>query len=218
MADQFLLRIAKVVDAAIGGLGAALGGGNALWAHGVVDRPTADLDTFINSQDLELYEQAQAALIRAFEDVGMKVTLLQSDSWYRGLLITDPKTSAAARVDINYAYREHPPLTVDGVGAVLNLDDLMTGKLLALTSRAAERDYYDIDALLSVGRWNIHDLWAKLRVIRPTWSAIRFAEVLSSADQGDPVEYRALGMTQDQTVAMVARLKAYADTLRHSDA
>jgi hypothetical protein len=40
MPDQFLLRIAKVVDAAIGGIGAALGGGNALWAHGVVDTPT----------------------------------------------------------------------------------------------------------------------------------------------------------------------------------
>lgn len=127
-------------------------------------------------------------------------------------------TSETASVDINYSYREHPPVVIDGVGAVLDIDDLLTGNLQALTSRTAERDYYDIDALLSTGRWAIHDLWAKLHFIRPNWSIARFAEVLSSADLGDPVEYRALGMTQGQIAAMVTRLKAHADALRRFDA
>lgn len=218
MPDRFLQRIAQLVDSAIGSIGAALGGGNALWAHGVVDRPTADLDTFLNSQDPELYEQAQQALIEAFDAAGIKVTVLQSDSWFRGFIVVDRTTAETARLDINYSYREHPPVIIDGVGAVLDIDDLLAGKLQALTSRTAERDYYDLDALLSTGRWTIHDLWAKLRSIRPNWSVARFVEVLSSADLGDPVEYRALGMTQDQIDAMIARLRAHADTLRDFDA
>ncbi|MGH3523144.1 MAG: hypothetical protein ACRDU4_10025, partial [Mycobacterium sp.] len=85
------------------------------------------------------------------------------------------------------------------------------------TSTAAERDFYDIDALLSTGRWSAYDLRVKLHKIRPHWSTEHFAELLSSADLGDPVEYRALGMESDQIDAMVARLKARADALKGFD-
>lgn len=217
MPDPLLQRVAVIVDDAIGALGAALGGGNALWAHGVVDRPTADLDTFLDSQSVIVYDQAEHALIAAFGREGLDATVLQSDSWFRGFLVTDRSTGQAVRVDINYSDREYPPVQIKGVGAVLDLHDVLLGKLKALTTRAAERDFFDIDALLSSRRWTIHELSAMLRSASPTWTPARFADVLASARAGDEFEYHALGMGPQQVEDMFSRLDAHAEILRNAD-
>ena len=44
-------RVAAVALAAAGQHGFALGGGNALLAHGVISRPTQDVDLFTKNQE-----------------------------------------------------------------------------------------------------------------------------------------------------------------------
>lgn len=122
------------------------------------------------------------------------------------------------RVDINYSHHDYPPVTVTGVGAVLHLEDILLGKLQASTSRTAERDFFDIDALLLTGRWTVHDLWAKLRSAKPSWTAERFADVLASVRAGDPVECQALGMSARQVDDMFTRLEGHAEILRNAHA
>jgi hypothetical protein len=45
-------------------------------------------------------------------------------------------------LQISYFDRSRDPVTMD-IGPVLDLDDVIAGKIVALASRAAERDYVD---------------------------------------------------------------------------
>ena len=47
-------------------------------------------------------------------------------------------------LQMSYFDRGHRPVIMD-IGPVLDLDDVLGGKVAALASRAAERDYIDVD-------------------------------------------------------------------------
>lgn len=53
-------------------------------------------------------------------------------------------------LQISYFDRSREPVIMD-VGPVLDLDDVVAGKVVALASRAAERDYVDTAAAMDRG-------------------------------------------------------------------
>lgn len=55
------LRVARILGAAIGDDGFALGGGYALQAHGIVDRPSKDLDSYAAAMDVDMFARFAAA-------------------------------------------------------------------------------------------------------------------------------------------------------------
>ena len=58
-------QVAAVALAAAGGYGFALGGGNALLAHGVISRPTQDVDLFTDQEHgVQAAADAVAAALR----------------------------------------------------------------------------------------------------------------------------------------------------------
>lgn len=58
-------RVAVVALAAAAGYGFALGGGNALLAHGIISRPTQDLDLFTDREHgVEAAAEAVEAALR----------------------------------------------------------------------------------------------------------------------------------------------------------
>ncbi|MBV9794018.1 MAG: nucleotidyl transferase AbiEii/AbiGii toxin family protein [Actinobacteria bacterium] len=148
--------------------GFALAGGNALIAHGVIDRPTEDVDLF---SDQETGVAAAAAAVEAalraagftadrqdgvndlgdiFEGIGEGLA-----EW----LITSPG-GQQTMLQMAYFERMRGPVTMD-VGPVLDLEDLAGWKTVALVSRVEPRDYVDIAAALD--RYSIDELIAMAR-------------------------------------------------------
>lgn len=60
-----------------------------------------------------------------------------------------------------------PPIIIEDLGPVLDVEDIVTGKVRAFVDRGVERDYSDIASILNTHRWTIQDLYAKARSVFP---------------------------------------------------
>jgi hypothetical protein len=135
--------------------GFALAGGNALIAHGIIDRLTDDVDLF-SDQEAGVAAAAQpveAALSEAgFQASRLDATGGLGDAFYgmgEGLaewMITAPG-GQETMLQLAYFDRSRGPVTMD-VGPVLDLEDLAGSKVCALASRVEPRDYVDTAAAL----------------------------------------------------------------------
>ena len=135
--------------------GFALAGGNALIAHGVIDRPTDDVDLFSNRETG--VADAAEAVEDALREAGFQV---ERQDWAGGLqelfegvdeglaewIITSPG-GQQTMLQLAYFDRKHGPVIMD-VGPVLDLKDLAGWKTVALVNRVEPRDYVDIAAAL----------------------------------------------------------------------
>ncbi|MCL2092445.1 MAG: nucleotidyl transferase AbiEii/AbiGii toxin family protein [Micrococcales bacterium] len=214
MLSGFHLRVSQVVLEAVEPLGFALGGGYALQAHGIIDRLSTDLDTYTATMDTAVFDAAESAAVAALETAGLGVDVVRSDSWFRALRVYDLATDDAVAVDLGYDYRQHAPTAITGIGPVLDVADVVVGKVRALWDRQAARDYLDIDAVLATGRWDVDGLQKILTSIRPEAGPHGMAELLDTADTVEPEEYAAYGLAESQAKNLVARLRAAAATSR----
>jgi hypothetical protein len=207
MLEGFHFRVSRIVLKAIEPYGFALGGGYALQVHGIVDRPSKDIDNYAPQMDEGLFNDAEAAVRVALEDEGLSSVAGYSDSWFKALQVFDPVTKEAVIVDLGYDYRENEPVIITGLGPVLDIEDVITGKVRAFWDRQTARDYIDIDAILQTGRWPPSDLLTALQRVRPEASAEIFAEVLKSADVVGNDEYEGYHLNQEDITEMAIRLK-----------
>lgn len=121
----------------------ALAGGAALIVHGVVDRPTRDLDFFATSATA--VQRLLPALRHALAEDGLQVaTILEAQGFVR-LEVTDGH--GTCEVDLSHDARLHAPEPLGDVW-VLRLDELAADKTLALFGRAEARDFMDVDRLI----------------------------------------------------------------------
>ncbi len=135
--------------------GFALAGGNALIAHGIIDRPTDDVDLF-SDQETGVTAAAQA-VEDALRDAGFQAERRDKtgglEDLFEGMgeglaewIITAPG-GQQTMLQMAYFDRSHGPVTMD-VGPVLDLEDLAGWKAIALVNRAEPRDYADTAAAL----------------------------------------------------------------------
>jgi hypothetical protein len=215
MLEGFHLKVSQIVLRAIEPYGFALGGGYALQVHGIVDRPSKDIDNYVSQTDEKLFDDAEAAVRKALEDEGLSSVVGYSDSWFKALQVFDPATEEAVVVDLGYDYRKNEPVIIAGFGPVLDIEDIITGKVRAFWDRQAARDYIDIDAILQTGHWTPSDLLTVLQHVRPEANTETFAEALRSADAIDNDEYEGYHLNQEDAANMVARLKSSAERVTH---
>ncbi len=213
MLEGFQLRVEQIISRALGPQGFALGGGHALQAHGVVERPSKDLDSYTASMDPDVFARAENTLSVALRDKHLDASVEITDTWFRQIVVSDPTTGDVVSVDLGYDYRQNPPVVIHGIGPVLDIEDVVLGKLRALSDRQAERDFVDVDAILADGRWSVYDLYEKLSQIRPEMDVQDFQKLLRSAGMGDPAEYSGLGLTPPGVAALNIRLNHHADQM-----
>lgn len=120
--------------------GLAVAGGYAIKAHGLVERPSEDID-FATSTDASLGEIV-AALASAYRQAGFEVQVLDADTRRGHLLVSFPITGTY-RVDVLKEPLSHPPLLMD-FGPVLALPDAVALKMGALHDRGLPRDLLDV--------------------------------------------------------------------------
>ncbi len=143
--------------------GFALGGGNALIAHGITERPTQDVDVFSDKEGgVEAAADAVEAALRdaSFRTERLDKTAGLADVFYgmgEGLaewIVTAPGGEQML-LQMAYFDRARRPVIMD-VGPVLDLEDVVGGKVCALASRAEPRDYLDTAAAMK--RYSIEQM------------------------------------------------------------
>jgi Nucleotidyl transferase AbiEii toxin, Type IV TA system len=138
--------------------GFALGGGNALIAHGLIDRPTEDVDLFTDREHgvAAAADAVEAALRRAGYTAERQDKTAGLSEVFEGMgdglaewIVTTPD-GAQMMLQMAYFDRGRQPVLME-FGPVLDLDDAIGNKVAALATRAAERDYLDVAAALARG-------------------------------------------------------------------
>jgi nucleotidyltransferase AbiEii toxin of type IV toxin-antitoxin system len=198
--------------------GFALAGGNALIAHGVIDRPTEDVDLFTDREhgvaaaadavEAALREAGYtperqdktAGLAEVFEGVGEGLA-----EW----IIATPD-GREMMLQIAYFDRGHQPVLME-FGPVLDLDDVLGGKVTALASRAAERDYIDVAAALARG-YSVAQLTGLAVTLDPGLTAEDFADAGQRLDRLGDDRFARYGLTQEDVTRLRERFTAWPRT------
>lgn len=122
----------------------AVGGGMAAIAHGLISRPTEDIDLFRDRRHAGLGpEEVAAAFVAAADDRGWRVGWIRRFPEYARLDVSTPQSSLL--VDIAFDVFDLP-VTTTMLGPTLAERDVAVGKLVALFDRAEARDFADIFA------------------------------------------------------------------------
>jgi hypothetical protein len=192
-------QVARIALDAAAEHGFALGGGNALLAHGITSRPTQDVDLFT---DQEYGVQAaadavEAALRRAgFEPERLDKAAGLADV-FPGMgdglaewIVTGP---AGRQMMLQLAHfdRGRKPVIMD-IGPVLDLEDVAGGKVCALAGRVEPRDYADTAAAL--GRYRPAELIGFARRLDPGLTDRDFADAGRRLDQMDDEVFASVGL------------------------
>ncbi len=207
-------QVAAVALRAASSHGFALGGGNALIAHGVVDRITQDVDLFTNEEHgVEAAAEAVEAALRAagFEAEREDKTAGLSDVFEGmgdGLAEWTVTAPGGQRMLLQMAYfdRASRPVVMD-VGPVLDLEDVLGGKVCALASRAVPRDYLDTAAALE--RYTVAELTGFAKRLDPGLSDEEFADAGRRLDQVSDGWFASLGLTPGDVTALRERFAAW---------
>lgn len=138
-------RLAKIGLRAGGPYGFALAGGHAIAAHGILQRPSEDVDLFADWQRRADFPAAVDAVTAAYRAEGFEVQVdLRTDTFARLHVVEPEDPDQQHRVELVANWRARPPVQMD-IGPVLHADDVMAGKMDALYNRAAARDFLDVD-------------------------------------------------------------------------
>jgi predicted nucleotidyltransferase component of viral defense system len=152
----FQHRVAGIALAACRDQGFALAGGQALIAHGIVNRATEDIDIFTNNT--AGVRRASAVVAGALTSAGYTVEsvseMTELDERFSGfgddlaeLEISDG--GHIVRLQLARFDRHRTPVVME-IGPVLHADDVLGSKVAALATRAEPRDYIDVAAALRV--------------------------------------------------------------------
>jgi hypothetical protein len=212
--SEFHRQVAAIALAAAGRHGFALAGGNALMAHGIIDRPTEDVDLFTD-QETGVEAAADEVEVRlrdaCFEAErqdqagGLGDIFPGMDQGLAEWIVTAP---GGERMMLQMAYfdRARGPVTMD-IGPVLDLEDVLGGKVCALASRAVERDYLDTAAALE--RYSVDQLISFARRLDAGLTSQDFADAGRRLDHMDDEAFARYGLSRRDVTRLRDRLAAW---------
>ncbi len=206
--DELQREVATIALGTAARYGFALAGGNALIAHGIVDRPTDDVDLFSDQETA--VNAAAEAVETALREAGFQAERRDragglEEIFYgmgEGLaewIITAPG-GQQTMLQMAYFDRTRGPVSMD-VGPVLDLEDLAGSKVCALASRVEPRDYIDTAAALQ--RYSADQLIGFARRLDPGLEDRDFADAGAQLDRMPDGVFTRYGLSPED----VARLR-----------
>jgi hypothetical protein len=206
-------RLTRIGLRAGGPFGFALAGGHAVAAHGILQRPSEDVDLFADWQRRADFPAAVDEMIAAYRDEGYQVEIDHRTETFARLYVTDPTgPDDQHRVELVANWRMRLPVEME-IGPVLHPDDVMAGKMDALYNRAAARDFLDIDAALSIGRYTLDELCGLAEAADPGFDRALFADMLRHVDRFDVEDFTEYGVSAADVPALRARVNGWRERL-----
>ena len=205
--DELQRAVATIALRAAARHGFALAGGNALIAHGIVDRPTDDVNLF-SDQETGVAAAAQA-VEDALREAGFQAERRDRtgglEDLFEGMseglaewIITAPD-GQQTMLQIAHFDRNHGPVTMD-VGPVLDLEDLAGWKAVALVSRVEPRDYVDMAAALE--HYTVGQLISFAKRLDPGLEDRDFADAGRQLDQMPDQVFTRYRLSQQDVVRL----------------
>ncbi|MCU7725390.1 nucleotidyl transferase AbiEii/AbiGii toxin family protein [Actinoplanes sp. KI2] len=201
--------LAEIGLRAGGPFGFALAGGHAVAAHGIIDRPSEDVDLFADWQRRADFPTAVDAVVAAYKGAGFDVVVdLRTETFARLHVSQAASPNQQHRVELVANWRAQPPVEMQ-IGPVLHPDDVMAGKMDALYNRAAARDFIDIDAAITGGRYTPERLCALASEADSGFDRRFFAQMLGMIGRFDDQDFIDYGLGSTQVAAMRERFRAW---------
>lgn len=127
-----------------GRYGFALAGGYAVQAHGILDRPSEDVDLFTAWERRGDFATAVDAVVGAYRDDGYNVEITQQFDTFARLSVADSaRPNHPYKVELAANWRALPPVMMD-IGPVLHADDVSpihTGRAPGLSGHRRRIDH-----------------------------------------------------------------------------
>jgi hypothetical protein len=201
--------LAEIGLRAGGPFGFALAGGHAVAAHGIIDRPSEDVDLFADWQRRADFPTAVDAVIAAYEGEGFEVVVdLRLETFARLHVRQAANPDQQHRVELVANWRAQPPVEMQ-IGPVLHPDDVLAGKMDALYNRAAARDFIDIDAAITRGLYTPEQLCTLASEADAGFDRRFFAQMLGMIGRLDDQDFIDYGVESAQIAAMRERFRAW---------
>ncbi|MBM2618153.1 nucleotidyl transferase AbiEii/AbiGii toxin family protein [Actinoplanes sp. LDG1-06] len=119
----------------------------------------------------------------------------------------------AYKVELAANWRSLPPVMMD-VGPVLHIDDVVAGKMSALFTRAEPRDFLDVDAALTTGRFTREQLLELAEHADAGFDRMVFADLLGMLTRYPDRRFAAYQADSERIAAMRRRFAEWRDELR----
>lgn len=211
--DPSHFRLAEIGLRVAGRYGFALAGGYAVQAHGILQRPSEDVDLFTDWERRGDFAAAVEAVVDGYRAAGYTVEVTQQFDTFARLAATDPATpDRPYKVELAANWRSLPPVMMD-IGPVLHVDDVVAGKMSALFTRAEPRDFLDVDAALLTGRYTREGLISLAEQADAGFDRRVFADLLSMLRRYPDRRFAAYGASSDHIAAMRKRFEDWRDQL-----
>lgn len=204
-------EVARIALAVVDGF--ALAGSGAIREHGVMQRPTEDVDLFTTSQDVIAFSAAVDQVTAELQRSGYRVERTRQAPQYARLHVA---TGDGLQVDVDLGvdWRQDDPVTLD-VGPVLSLADAIGNKVSALYTRGEARDYLDIDAIRASGRFSDDQLLTAAAERDAGFDVGMFAQQLAAAARLQVAQVARYGVTADQLEAVKTRCAQWSTDLHN---
>jgi len=211
--DPGLLKLAEIGLRVAGRYGFALAGGYAVQAHGILNRPSEDIDLFTAWERRDEFAAAVDAVVEAYRAAGYAVAVTQQFDTFARLAVTDQALlDQPYKVELAANWRALPPVMMD-VGPVLHVDDVVAGKMSALFTRAEPRDFLDVDAAVVSGRFTREQLLDLAEQADAGFDRAVLAELFGMLPRYPDRRFMAYGADPDQIAAMRERFGRWREEL-----
>lgn len=211
--DALQERIATAVLGAVGAYGFVLAGGQSLQAHGLVDRPSDDLDLFTDRADSASFRTAVHSAVDGLDRAGFSVVVIRQEPTFARLEVSEPSASRTGLIDMAVDARQYPPATL-WVGPVLDERDAVGSKVATVFSRAYARDYIDLAGILRSGKYRREELMTMAADVDPGFRREVFRDALEGVDRLVDDEFARYGLDDDEIRDVREAMRMWASELR----
>jgi hypothetical protein len=208
--DPFHERLARIALADLESYGFCLAGGYAVHMHGLVERPSEDIDLFTSRAYVANFPQAVQVAVAAFETAGLSVSVDLATEEFARMQVSD--TGMTSKVELGVDWRAHPPMRLS-IGPVLHVEDAVANKMCALYSRAQARDFIDIGAVAGSARYSPQEMLALARDHDPGFDDVYFAVALRQIAHLPDAEFTVYGLSLGEIAALRSWAQRWADAL-----
>jgi hypothetical protein len=207
-------QVAAIALEAAAEHGFALGGGNALLAHGIITRPTEDVDLFTNQEHgvtaaadgVEAALRSASFLAERIDKTAGLADIFEGMSEGLAEWVVAAPSGEKMALQIAYFDRGREPVIME-IGPVLDLEDVAGGKVCALASRTYERDYIDVAAMLD--HYTPRELIAFAHRLDPGLDGRDYADAAQRLDHLSERRFAEYGLTPQDITALRERFTAW---------
>jgi hypothetical protein len=198
-------RLAEIGLEAARRFGFALAGGYAVQEHGLIQRLSEDVDLFTAWERRGEFDEAVDAVVAAYGAAGYEVEIVQRFETFARLMVRESdRPDHPFKVELAANWRAKVPVTLD-IGPVIHLDDAVAGKMSALYSRAEPRDFLDVDAAITSGRYTRERLCQLAEEADAGFERRILAEVFGLLQRYPDRRFAAYGKTPEDILGLRSR-------------